>query len=130
MNNQIAKIELRAGKGYFRWGCDICGETQEKDGMLSRVIYPDNEVGDVWEFDICRRCLEAGTEGAVARSLKRAEKLEESAQFQKEFIPNILRAVSDWKSDKDYDAISEAFEQAIINEINNAEKELQDDFPF
>ena len=119
MNNELPKIILEAGTGYFRWVCDICGETQEKDGMYSRVIFPYDERGMMLHYDICRNCLEAGVEGAIERSKKRAKELEELAQVHKECIPNVLRAVSEWKCGKDYDAVHKAFE-----------KEMQADYPF
>ena len=119
-------IELEAGRGYLRWVCDICGETQEKDGMLSRVVFLADSIGMRLDYDICRNCLEAGVEGATERSVKRAEYLEVLAQSHREAIPNVLRMVSEWKTGKDYDAVCEEFEKQFREENEEEDKE----FPF
>ena len=117
MNSKNNTIELKAGKGYFRWTCDICGGLQEKDGMDSRVVFEVDGAGCY--YDICRACLDAGVEGAATRSIKRAEQLEEWVVLHREAIPNILSMVSEWKSGKDYDAVSEQFERELMAEMKD-----------
>lgn len=106
-------IEIQGTGIYTRWTCDICGELQDKDGVNSRVVFEVN--GCICDYDICRVCLDAGIEGAAERSIKRAEKLEEWAALHREGIPDVLRHVSEWKSGKDYDDVSEAFEKELMD---------------
>jgi hypothetical protein len=100
-----ANIKLEAYRGYTRWACDVCGETQEKDGMLS-TVEPDG-------IDICRACLEAGPEGAIERAAKQAERLQEYVNSLRVDYPVLLRSVTEWKTGKDYDAVINAREKQI-----------------
>lgn len=108
-------IELKGGGGYTRWVCDICGDTQEKDGMISRVVFQVDGVH--CHYDICRTCLDAGIEGAVKRSHEHAEYLELLAAVHREAVPEVIRSIAEWKSGKDYDAAIKAFEREFMQSL-------------
>lgn len=107
------KIELEGTGCYFRWTCDICGDVQEKDGMSSKVIISEDK--DDY-LEICRTCLDAGVEGAIERSIKHANRLQEQVNAIRGELPVYLHSVSEWKTGEDYDAAFSAFNDLLEQE--------------
>src|SRR5262245_53126357 len=114
MNNQMnvksATIKLEATAIYFRWSCDVCGETQDKDGMFSEIKVEEDE-----KIAICRTCLDAGVDGAIERAAKQAQRIQEYVDSLRNDYPVILRSVDQWKTGKDYDAVFKAFDSQFEN---------------
>jgi hypothetical protein len=102
----MTEITIEHSRGYVRWSCNVCGETQDKDGQRSLLVQND----DSDSMNICRACLQAGPEGAIERAKKYANLLQDHAKFLVEGVPDIVHAVGVWKTGADYDAVLEAGE--------------------
>ena len=107
-------IIITAGAGYTRRLCNVCGSVSD-DGMASNIVgATDGEIDFAsGACGICRTCLDAGKEGAVARSKAYAERVREHLNWLESELPLLIDSVSDWKDGSEYDSISDEWENAV-----------------